>query len=77
MWVLAVPNSKGFSEAPSKDGKPDTEIVGVFLTGADMNFVALHLSTESGFPVVFHQYANSSCARKTSDGSQNQSLAKR
>jgi tetratricopeptide (TPR) repeat protein len=60
LQILAFRSSKGFSQvAPSKNGKPDTGIVGVFQTGGDMNFIALDLSTESGFPVVFHEYAHS------------------
>jgi len=60
MQILAFRNSKGFSEvAPSKDGKPQAGIVGMFQTGGDMNFIALDLSTESGFPIVFHEYAHS------------------
>jgi len=60
LQILAFRNSKGFSQvAPSKDGKPETGIVGVFQTGGDMNFIALDLSTESGFPIVFHEYAHS------------------
>ena len=60
LQILAFRNSKGFSQvAPSKDGKPETGIVGVSQTGGDMNFIALDLSTESGFPIVFHEYAHS------------------
>jgi Flp pilus assembly protein TadD len=60
LQILAFRNSKGFSQiAPSKDGKPQAGIVGVFQTGGDMNFIALDLSTESGFPIVFHEYAHS------------------
>ncbi len=60
LQILAFRNAKGFSQiAPSKDGKPEAGIVGVFLTGGDMNFIALDLSTESGFPIVFHEYAHS------------------
>jgi hypothetical protein len=55
--VLASPNAKDFSQVRLPKRKPDTGIVGGFLTGADMNSVALELSTESGFPVVSHQYA--------------------
>jgi Flp pilus assembly protein TadD len=59
LQILAFRNSKGFGQvAPSKNGKPDTGIVGVFQTGGDMNFIALDLSTESGYPVVFHEYAH-------------------
>ena len=59
LQILAFRNSKGFSQvAPSKNGKPDTGIVGVFQTGGDMNFIALDLSSESGFPIVFHEYAH-------------------
>lgn len=43
--------------APSKNGKPDQRIGGVFLTGGDVNSIALDLTTESGFPVVFHKHA--------------------
>lgn len=60
LQILAFRNAKGFSQvAPSKNGKPDPGIVGVFQTGGDMNFIALDLSTESGFPIVFHEYAHS------------------
>lgn len=60
LQILAFRNSKGFSQvAPSKNGKPDTGIMGVFQPGGDMNFIALDLSTESGFPLVFHEYAHS------------------
>lgn len=60
LQIIAFRNSKGFSQvAPTRDGKPDTGIVGVFQTGGDMNFIALDLSTESGFPIVFHEYAHS------------------
>jgi tetratricopeptide (TPR) repeat protein len=60
LQILAFRSAKGFSQvAPSKNGKPDTGIVGVFETGGDMNFIALDLSTEAGFPVVFHEYAHS------------------
>jgi tetratricopeptide (TPR) repeat protein len=60
LQILAFRNSKGFGQvAPSKNGNPDAGIVGVFQMGADMNFIALDLSTESGFPVVFHEYAHS------------------
>jgi tetratricopeptide (TPR) repeat protein len=60
LQILAFRNAKGFSQvAPSKNGKPDTGIMGVFQPGGDMNFIALDLSTESGFPVVFHEYAHS------------------
>ena len=60
LQILAFRNSKGFSQvAPTKNGKPDIGIVGVFQTGGDMNFIALDLSTESGFPIVFHEYAHS------------------
>jgi hypothetical protein len=53
--VLVFPNAKGFRQVRLPKRKPDAGIVGVFLTGADMNSVALELSTESGFPVVSHQ----------------------
>jgi len=60
LQILGFRSAKGFSQvAPSKDGKPDQGIVGVFQTGGDMNFIAIDLSTESGFPIVFHEYAHS------------------
>jgi tetratricopeptide (TPR) repeat protein len=60
LQILAFRNSKSFSQVgPTKDGKPDTGVVGVFQTGGDMNFIAIDLSTESGFPIVFHEYAHS------------------
>ncbi len=60
LQILAFRNSKGFSQVgPTKDGKPETGVVGVFQTGGDMNFIAIDLSTESGFPIVFHEYAHS------------------
>lgn len=60
LQILAFRNSKGFSQiAPLRNGKPDPGIVGVFQTGGDMNFIALDVSTEAGFPVVFHEYAHS------------------
>jgi tetratricopeptide (TPR) repeat protein len=60
LQILAFRNSKGFSEvAPSKNGKPDPGVVGVFQTGGDMNFIGIDLSTESGFRVVFHEYTHS------------------
>ena len=60
LQILAFRNSKGFSQvAPLRNGKPDPGIMGVFQPGGDMNFVALDLSTEAGFPGVFHEYAHS------------------
>jgi Flp pilus assembly protein TadD len=60
LQILAFRNSKGFSEiAPLRNGKPDPGLMGVFLSAADMNFIALDLSTEAGFPGVFHEYAHS------------------
>jgi len=60
LQILAFRSSKGFEQvAPSKNGKPELGIVGVFQTGGDMNFIALDLSKEGGFPVVFHEYAHS------------------
>jgi tetratricopeptide (TPR) repeat protein len=60
LQILAFRNSKGFSQVgPTKDGKPDTGVAGVFQTGGDMNFIAIDLSTESGFPVVFHEHVHS------------------
>jgi Flp pilus assembly protein TadD len=59
LQILGFRNSKGFGQvAPSKNGKPAVGIVGVFQTGGDMNFIALDLSSESGFPIVFHEYAH-------------------
>src|SRR4029077_5378524 len=49
--IFPFRNSKGFSQiAPLRNGKPDSGIVGVFQTGGDMNFIALDLATEAGFP---------------------------
>lgn len=60
LQILGFRNSKGFSQiAPLRNGKPDPGIVGAFLPGGDMNFIALDLSTEAGFPVVFHEYTHS------------------
>ncbi len=60
LQILGFRNAKGFSQiAPLRNGKPDPGLVGVFQTGGDMNFIALDLSTEAGFPVVFHEYTHS------------------
>jgi len=60
LQILGFRSSKGFSQiAPLRNGKPDPGVVGVFQTGGDMNFIGLDLSTEAGFPVVFHEYVHS------------------
>ncbi len=60
LQILGFRNAKGFSQiAPLRNGKPDPGLVGLFQTGGDMNFIALDLSTEAGFPVVFHEYTHS------------------
>ncbi|HKN76318.1 MAG TPA: tetratricopeptide repeat protein [Candidatus Acidoferrum sp.] len=59
LQILGFRNAKGFSQvAPLTNGKPDPGLLGLFQTGGDMNFIALDLSTEAGFPVVFHEYTH-------------------
>jgi tetratricopeptide (TPR) repeat protein len=60
LQILGFRNSKGFSQVgPLRNGKPDPGIVGVFIPGGDMNLIAFDLSTEAGFPTVFHEYTHS------------------
>jgi tetratricopeptide (TPR) repeat protein len=56
--IVAFRNSKEMREfAPIFNKKP-VELAGYFLSGEDRNFIAIDLSTESSWEVVFHEYAH-------------------
>ncbi len=58
LQVLAFRNNKGLKQvAPLFKGKP-VDLAGLYEKGADQNFIALDLSSEAGWPVVFHEYAH-------------------
>ena len=58
LQVLAFRNNKGLKQvAPLWKGKP-VELAGLYQKGAEQNFIALDLSSEAGWPVIFHEYAH-------------------
>src|SRR6266436_1157043 len=52
--IIAFKDRKELEQvAPLWNGKP-IEIAGVYFKGEDKHFIALDLSSERGYPVVFH-----------------------
>jgi len=58
LQVIAFKDRKGLSRvSPMWKGKP-VELAGLYQGGEDKHFIALDLSSEGGWPVVFHEYAH-------------------
>lgn len=56
--IIAFKDGRGLKQvAPLFNGKP-VELAGVYYKGEDKHFIALDLSSEAGYPVVFHEYAH-------------------
>ncbi|MEO6119185.1 MAG: tetratricopeptide repeat protein [Terriglobales bacterium] len=56
--IIAFKDNRGLkSVAPLFKGKP-IDLAGLYLSGEDKHFIALDLSSEAGYPVVFHEYAH-------------------
>ncbi|MCU1305742.1 MAG: hypothetical protein JWN45_437 [Acidobacteriaceae bacterium] len=56
--IIAFKDNKGLRQvAPLWNGKP-IELAGVYYSGDDKHFIALDLSSEGGWNVVFHEYAH-------------------
>ncbi|HUS18140.1 MAG TPA: tetratricopeptide repeat protein [Terriglobales bacterium] len=56
--IVAFKDNRGLkSVAPLWKGKP-IDLAGLYLRGEDRSFIALDLSSEAGYPVVFHEYAH-------------------
>lgn len=56
--IIAFKDNRGLkSVAPLWKGKP-IDLAGLYLSGEDKHFIALDLSSEAGYPVVFHEYAH-------------------
>src|SRR4051794_31577152 len=58
LTVIAFRNSGDLRKnSPMFNGKP-IELAGFYQMGEDRNFIALDLSTEDSYEVVFHEYAH-------------------
>jgi tetratricopeptide (TPR) repeat protein len=58
LQIVAFRNSKELKQvSPLWKGKP-VELAGLFQHGEDRDFIALDLSAENGWAVVFHEYAH-------------------
>ena len=58
LQIVAFRNSKELKQvSPMWKGKP-VELAGLFQHGEDRDFIALDLSAENGWVVVFHEYAH-------------------
>jgi Flp pilus assembly protein TadD len=58
LTVIAFRNSRDLRDnGPLFNGKP-VEVAGFYQQGEDRNFIALDLSTEYSYEVVFHEYAH-------------------
>ncbi|HUQ49887.1 MAG TPA: tetratricopeptide repeat protein [Terriglobales bacterium] len=58
LQIVAFKDNRGLKQvAPLWKGKP-IDLAGVYLGGEDKHFIALDLSSEAGYPVVFHEYAH-------------------
>src|SRR3954470_3705983 len=56
--IIAFKDKKELSQvAPLFNGKP-VELAGVYYSGEDRHFIALDLSSNRGWEVVFHEYAH-------------------
>ena len=58
LTIIAFRNSHDLREnGPLFNGKP-VEVAGFYQQGEDRNFIALDLSSENSYQVVFHEYAH-------------------
>lgn len=58
LQIVAFKDRKGLNRvAPLWQGKP-VELAGFYLGGEDKHFIALDLSSDAGWPAVFHEYAH-------------------